>query len=70
MAMLDTMASMVHLKMKYYNSSGESIVSPADLHGALRIYETILENPSMIFVTSMRRKKNVCEAIGVVSFDI
>lgn len=53
--MLDTMASMVHLKMKYYNSSGESIVSPADLHGALHIYETILENPSMTVVTSMRR---------------
>lgn len=53
LAVLDAVASTVHLKMIYHNSLGDSIVIVAGLHGYLLIEETILKNPLANVVLGM-----------------
>lgn len=42
---LDVVASTVHLKMKYHNNLGKSLVIAIDLRRAHLIYEAILRKP-------------------------
>lgn len=64
------MASTVHLKIKYHNDLGKSVVIVADLCGARHIHETIVNNPLAIVVASERRRKKERETINVVGLDV
>lgn len=66
LAALNKVASMVHLKMEYHNSSYELVVIATNLRGAHLIQETVLKNPIMSAITFEREKKKDWEAIGMV----
>ncbi|CAI8616161.1 unnamed protein product [Vicia faba] len=70
LTMLDVVAFLVHLMMKFHNDAGQSILVKADMCGALLIYEATLKNSLEFFIALGKMREKVDKVTSVVNLDV
>lgn len=70
LAILNSMASLIYLKVKYHNNACKLVVILADLHEDYLIHEAILKNPLAIALTSERQKNETHQTVSMIDLDV
>lgn len=70
LAILNALASLIYLKMKYHNNACKLVVILANLRGDDLIHEAILKNPLAVALTSKRQKNETRQTVSMIDLDV